>query len=86
MKLSEEQRARVQQKLAKNLKACLHCGAAGRTLMEQVFEIREFNKGAVMTLGGDSANLPLVAILCDQCGLVTTHAALLCGLKPADLQ
>ena len=77
--MNEDQKRRLQTRLAGLNNSCVICGHHGFTIADKLFELREFNEGNLV-IGGDSAVLPAVILICDRCGAIQMMSALALGV------
>jgi len=82
MKLTEEQRKKLLEKLNevwRQPRTCTVCGRNEWDVSEIVFELREFH-GGDMIIGGQSAIAPLIQISCKNCSHTLLFNAIKLGL------
>ena len=59
--------------------SCPMCGNKTWNITDKIFELREFNNGDLVVGGPDASVVPVIPIICDNCGntvlinVVTTH-------------
>lgn len=80
MKISIEQQKALQAQLDKLDIHCAACGKDNFTLVDKIYELREFNEGNVIIGGPDSSVIPLVVLVCVDCGALVTLSAIKLGL------
>jgi thymidine kinase len=79
MKLSQEQKDYLAGKLTGINDVCSSCGHTGFTVLDKIFEMREFNEGNLITVG-DSSTIPAVVLVCNNCAEVRLLSALALGV------
>ncbi|HHC6778578.1 TPA: hypothetical protein ACN33Q_004798 [Vibrio parahaemolyticus] len=82
MKLNQQQRDRLNQHLAENWQApvaCSVCRSNNWGVSDHVYELREFNGGA-MTFGGSGGIVPLCPVSCNNCGNTVLINPLIAGI------
>ncbi len=79
MKLSVGQQKALQVRLDKLDIHCAACGKRNFTLVDKVYELREFNEGNLV-IGSDSSVIPLVLLVCIDCGAIVTISAIKLGI------
>lgn len=80
MKLNDTQKNHLSRKLAGLNSICTFCKNDGFTVLDRIFEMREFNQGDLI-IGGDSSTIiPAVILTCDNCGEIRLLSALTLGV------
>jgi len=80
MKLTEEQKRSVQEKLSYFIShSCEVCNGREWVLNDTIFETREFN-GGNLVIGGQSGIFPLITVSCKNCGRSHFFNAILLGV------
>ena len=79
MKLNEKQKATLSDKLKTLSLKCSLCGGMHFTVIDSIFEMREF-QGGDLIIGGEASTLPLVILVCDTCGGLKTLSAVKLGI------
>ena len=61
------------------------CGDNNWNIDDTIFELREFNKGAMVLGGSNSSVIPVLALTCSKCGNTQFINAIICGaVSPND--
>jgi len=82
MKLTEEQKNNLMNKLNENWippKSCSVCGHNEWEVSDMLFEVREFH-GGNMVIGGQSSIIPVIPTTCKYCGSVLFFNAIKIGI------
>ena len=75
MKLTKEQTSKLLSQLndwRKSSKPCVICGQSSWAVNDTIFELREFNEGNLV-IGEKCAIMPLVPVICNNCGNTLEH-------------
>lgn len=80
MKLSDKQQKALQTQLDDLHIHCTVCGKDNFTLVDKVYELREFNEGNLIIGGSNSSVIPLVVLVCVHCGALVTLSAVKLGI------
>jgi hypothetical protein len=64
---------------------CPICRKNDWTIVDKIYEIREFYEGNFV-IGGGGAIFPLIAVVCKVCGYTLFFNAILLGIVKADLK
>lgn len=75
MKLNDEQKKALGKKLSRLNSKCYSCGQTGFTVLDKLFEMREFNEGSLV-IGGENSTIPAVVMVCNTCGEIRLLSAL----------
>lgn len=80
MKLNQDQQQKILKKLESFFNTPCSCSGKNWLLSDSIFELREFNQGALI-LGGESSSVfPVIAVTCGSCGNTHFFNAILLGL------
>lgn len=66
-------------KLASRGPRCAFCGESGFTVLDRLFEMREF-EGGDLVIDGRSSILPVVVLACNTCGELRMLSAIKLGI------
>lgn len=79
MRLTRQQQTIITEKF-KSLNAhCAFCGQTNFTVVDKLFELREFHDGNLV-LGADSSTIPAVVLVCNNCSEIRLFSALNLGV------
>lgn len=79
MKLTQQQQTIITKKF-KSLNAhCAFCNQTDFTIVDKLFELREFHDGNLV-LGANSSTIPAVVLICNNCSEIRLFSALKLGV------
>ena len=82
MKIKDEAVNRFFEQKLPAQRPCESCGGADWTYERTLYELREYEAGA-LTIGGGSAATPMLAMTCGSCGRTNLYNAVVAGLVDA---
>lgn len=79
MILTKSQKEFIEERFAALNTSCISCGHTKFTILDKLFELREFHDGNILA-GGDNAIIPAVVTVCNNCAEMRLFSALALGV------